>query len=167
MPITAAVREDLAARAVCFLAERYALGSAHESRLLAVPVLWLAGSSVLRGRFVRGPGHGQPVPHIVLRVPRGVTARRSLYRRVRVGLTTPAGGLEMPIREALVLTLVHEYTHALQYGDYGIHLRGGEVETTRNEVLYLERHLPALHGQLVPVPRQAPTAVTPGHIPAT
>lgn len=152
-PITAKAREEMAARARAFLCRRYHLGPVQSEALAAVPVVWARGRDHQRGRFSTGPGHGAPGAHVYVSVPRGETARRALYARRTAGLTTPPGGLEMPIRLALTLTLVHEYTHALQFGAVpGLDVRRGEVEPTKNEIAFLREQAPAWHARLVPVP---------------
>lgn len=152
-PITAAVRESIAAEARAFVGQRYGLDAEQLRRLAALPIVWQTGRQVLRGTCYCGPARGQAGPHIRLGIPAGPTATRSLYKRRTARLTTPPGGLEMPVRFALALTLVHEYTHALQYGIAGteIKVRRGEVEPTRCEIEYLRVRAPELYAALVAV----------------
>jgi hypothetical protein len=74
----------------------------------------------------------------------------STYDRVRVGLTTPAGGIPVPRLLGVTLSLIHEWTHALQAGACGHEKRNAsEVETTQNEIGYVKQHAPYLADRLI------------------
>lgn len=136
--------------ALHFVVERYRLDAAAAERLAAIPVRWRAGAG--RSAFYPRPARGYGVPHIQIRVPRGAEARWHTYRRVRARLSTPAGGIEMPVELLVTVVLVHEYTHAVQHGVCGGGKRRySEVETTENEVEFVRRHAPAAFEQLVHV----------------
>jgi len=169
-PLTVAVRDDVARRARAFLAERHQLDTAAAERLAAVPVVWRFRRKRKKAHFTSGPGDGVPGPHVVVDVPPGATASWNTYRRVGARLSTPPGGLVLPLRTYLELVLVHEYTHALQHG-LGVSAKRAysEVETTRNEIEYARRHAPEVYARLVPVPpgstRRKRTARTPAAAP--
>jgi len=75
-----------------------------------------------------------------------------VYRRVRVGLVAPPQGIEMPVALFAAVVLVHEFTHAIQHGVCGTPKRPyGEVETTDNEIRFIEKVAPDVHAQLLPL----------------
>lgn len=163
---TDALRRRLVARAIDFLAGEYELDASQRSALHALPIRWRRrhGPSV----FYMKSRNGFAGPHILISVPRGETARWSVYRRVRVGLTTPLGGIEMPATLFAMLALVHEFTHAIQHGVCGTPKRCyGEVETTRNEIRFIERVAPDVHARLLPLkakPRRRGSAAEAGRV---
>ena len=147
---TEAMRRRLITQAVDFLVQRYRLDTAQRDALHAVPVRWRRRSG--RSAFYMKPRHGFAGPHILVSVPRGTTARWSVYRRVRVGLVTPPRGIEVPVTLLAAVVLVHEFTHAIQHGVCGTPKRPyGEVETTDNEIRFIERVAPEVHAQLLPL----------------
>lgn len=151
-PFTAARRAAVVQAALHFVVERYRLDAAAAERLAAIPVRWRAGAG--RSAFYPRPARGYGVPHIQIRVPRGAAARWHTYRRVRARLSTPAGGIELPVELLVTVVLVHEYTHAVQHGVCGgSKRRYSEVETTENEIEFVRRHAPAAFEQLVHVQR--------------
>ena len=147
---TDALRRRLIAQAIDFLAAEYELDAAQQRALRAVPVRWRRRHG--RSVFYMKPRHGFAGPHILVSVPRGSTARWSVYRRVRVGLVAPPQGIEMPVALFAAVVLVHEFTHAIQHGVCGTPKRPyGEVETTDNEIRFIERVAPDVHAQLLPL----------------
>ena len=151
--LTEALKRRIVRDAVDFLTEREGLSEAQRAQLLAVPIRWRRR----RGgcRFYAGPAHGFGGPHILLSVGRGAELRWHTYRRVRAGLTTPPGGIAMPMAMWATVVLVHELTHALQHGMCGTpRRRFSEVETTDHEIEFVRRVAPSLHAQLVPVQRE-------------
>jgi hypothetical protein len=147
---TEPLRRQLVAQAIDFLAKEYALDPSQRGALRALPIRWRRrhGSSV----FYTKPRNGFAGPHILISVPRGVTVRWSVYRRVRAGLMTPPGGIEMPATLFALVALVHEFTHAIQHGVCGTPKRCyGEVETTKNEIRFIEQVAPHVHAQLLPL----------------
>lgn len=138
------------AQAIHFLAERYGLDAAQRGALHALPIRWRRRHG--RSAFYLKARHGFAGPHILISVPRGAVARWSVYRRVRAGLVTPPGGIEMPVTLFAAVVLVHEFTHAIQHGVCGTPKRCyGEVETTTNEIHFIERVAPEVHAQLLPL----------------
>jgi hypothetical protein len=117
---TDALRRRLVEQAIDFRAAEYELDAAQQRALHAVPVRWRRRHG--RSAFYMKPKHGFAGPHILVSVPRGTTARWSVYRRVRVGLVAPPQGIEMPVALFAAVVLVHEFTHAIQHGG-----GGGEV----------------------------------------
>jgi hypothetical protein len=147
---TESLRRRLVAQAIDFLAAEYELDAAQQRALHAVPVRWRRRHG--RSVFYMKPRHGFAGPHILVSVPRGATARWSVYRRVRVGLVAPPQGIEMPVALFAAVVLVHEFTHAIQHGVCGTPKRRyGEVETTDNEIRFIERVAPDVHAQLLPL----------------
>ena len=147
---TDALRRRLIEQAIDFLAAEYELDAAQQRALHAVPVRWRRRHG--RSVFYMKPRHGFAGPHILVSVPRGATARWSVYRRVRVGLVAPPQGIEMPVALFAAVVLVHEFTHAIQHGVCGTPKRRyGEVETTDNEIRFIERMAPDVHAQLLPL----------------
>ncbi|MCE2875381.1 MAG: hypothetical protein LW625_07065 [Planctomycetaceae bacterium] len=147
---TDALRRRLIEQAIDFLAAEYELDAAQRRALHAVPVRWRRRHG--RSVFYMKPRHGFAGPHILVSVPRGATARWSVYRRVRVGLVAPPQGIEMPVALFAAVVLVHEFTHAIQHGVCGTPKRPyGEVETTDNEIRFIERMAPDVHAQLLPL----------------
>jgi len=163
---TDALRRRLVAQAIDFLAGEYGLDASQRAALRALPIRWRRrhGASV----FYKKPRNGFAGPHILISVPRGTTAPWSVYRRVRVGLMTPPGGIEMPSTLFALVVLVHEFTHAIQHGVCGTPKRCyGEVETTKNEIRFIERVAPDVHAQLLPLkakPRRRGTAAEAGRV---
>ncbi len=147
---TEPLRRRLVAQAIDFLATEYDLDAAQQRALHAVPVRWRRRHG--RSAFYMKPKHGFAGPHILVSVPRGITARWSVYRRVRVGLVAPPQGIEMPVALFAAVVLVHEFTHAIQHGVCGTPKRPyGEVETTDNEIRFIEKVAPDVHAQLLPL----------------
>jgi len=147
---TDALRGRLIEQAIDFLAAEYELDAEQQRALHAVPVRWRRRHG--RSAFYMKPRHGFAGPHILVSVPRGATARWSVYRRVRVGLVAPPQGIEMPVALFAAVVLVHEFTHAIQHGVCGTPKRPyGEVETTDNEIRFIERMAPDVHAQLLPL----------------
>ena len=147
---TDALRGRLVEQAIDFLAAEYELDAAQQRALHAVPVRWRRRHG--RSAFYMKPKHGFAGPHILVSVPRGITARWSVYRRVRVGLVAPPQGIEMPVALFAAVVLVHEFTHAIQHGVCGTPKRPyGEVETTDNEIRFIEKVAPDVHAQLLPL----------------
>ena len=147
---TESLRRRLVAQAIDFLAKEYELDAVQQRALHAVPVRWRRRHG--RSAFYMKPKHGFAGPHILVSVPRGSTARWSVYRRVRVGLVAPPQGIEMPVALFAAVVLVHEFTHAIQHGVCGTSKRPyGEVETTDNEIRFIERVAPDVHAQLLPL----------------
>lgn len=147
---TDALRRRLVEQAIDFLAAEYELDAAQQRALHAVPVRWRRRHG--RSAFYMKPKHGFAGPHILVSVPRGTTARWSVYRRVRVGLVAPPQGIEMPVALFAAVVLVHEFTHAIQHGVCGTPKRPyGEVETTDNEIRFIEKVAPDVHAQLLPL----------------
>lgn len=67
------------------------------------------------------------------------------YVRKRIGAATPDKGIKTSRRIIRRLTLVHEMTHLVQ------HLQGrsfSEIETTLNEIRYVERFHPSIAAKL-------------------
>jgi hypothetical protein len=147
---TESLRRRLVAQAIDFLATEYELDAAQQRALHAVPVRWRRRHG--RSAFYMKARHGFAGPHILVSVPRGATARWSVYRRVRVGLVAPPQGIEMPVALFAAVVLVHEFTHAIQHGVCGTPKRPyGEVETTDNEIRFIEKVAPHVHAQLLPL----------------
>lgn len=76
----------------------------------------------------------------------GATSVIYLYKRKSVGLTTPEHGIHSGYLIATQCALVHELTHWVQS------LRGsryGEVETTRNEIEFLQTYYPEVYDKLI------------------
>jgi hypothetical protein len=147
---TDALRRRLVAQAIDFLAAEYELDAAQQRALHALPIVWRRRHGC--SAFYMKPKHGFAGPHILIRVPRGATARWSVYRRVRVGLVAPPQGIEMPVALFAAVVLVHEFTHAIQHGVCGTPKRPyGEVETTDNEIRFIEKVAPDVHAQLLPL----------------
>ena len=147
---TDVLRRRLIEQAIDFLAAEYELDAEQQRALHAVPVRWRRRHG--RSAFYMKPKHGFAGPHILVSVPRGITARWSVYRRVRVGLVAPPQGIEMPVALFAAVVLVHEFTHAIQHGVCGTPKRPyGEVETTDNEIRFIEKVAPDVHAQLLPL----------------
>ena len=148
--LTPALKRRVVREAIDFLVEREGLSPTQRAQLEAVPVRWRRRRG--RSKFYLGAAHGHAGPHVLLCVGRGAELRWHTYRRVRAGLTTPPGGVVMPMALYATVVLVHEFTHALQHGVCGTPKRRySEVETTDAEIEFVRRVAPQLHAQLVPV----------------
>jgi hypothetical protein len=128
-------------RALAFLRNRYELTGSQVECLKALPIHWTSG---WRSRFLHtGKGYSgysgnEPRLQITL-----CDNPWHTYNRARVGITTPPEGIRVPRLLYVTLGLIHEYTHAIQYGVCGLPLRpASEVETTRNEIVFVEAHTP-------------------------
>lgn len=148
--LTEEFREGVVSRAGEFICQRYRLDATAAERLKALPVRWRRGCG--RSAFYRRACRGYDGPHILLRVPSGISAGWHTYRRVRARLSTPRGGIEMPIDVLMTVVLIHEYTHAVQHGVCGHAPRKySEVETTENEIEFVRLHAPDAFARLVGV----------------
>jgi hypothetical protein len=98
-------------------------------------------------------------PYISVAIPAGTDAKWVTYDRVHARLTTPPGGLLVPVGLRIVLCLVHEYTHAIQDGVCGGERRRFlEAEPTKNEIEYVRLHAPTYYAKLVPSRSSARTS---------
>lgn len=151
--LTEGERSRIRTAALAFVGERYRLTQARLADLASIPIRWRRGSG--SSAYYPRRAHGFDRPHILLRVPRGATARWHTYRRARARFGTPPGGIELDVRVLAGAVLVHELTHAVQHGATGDgRRRFSEVETTENEIEFVRRHAPAAFAQLVPVLRK-------------
>lgn len=148
--MTRALRAEIAARAAAFIRHRYRMDADAAARLNELPIRWRRGNG--RSAFYKRSCRGFEGPHILLRVPRGATARWHTYRRVRAKWVTPPRGVELPLEVLMTVVLIHEYTHAVQHGICGGAPRKySEVETTANELEYIRQVVPAAYSQLMPI----------------
>lgn len=69
------------------------------------------------------------------------------YDRNSCGLTTPKGGIPVPVELDATITLIHELTHYAQ-GVFGNGIYS-EIDTTKNSIEYLEMYHPDIHKKLV------------------
>jgi hypothetical protein len=151
--LTEGERDRIRLAALGFIGERYRLTPLQLAELASIPVRWRRGSG--SSAYYTRRAHGFDRPHILLRVPRGASARWHTYRRARARFGTPPGGIELDVRVLAGAVLVHELTHAVQHGAAGeARRRFSEVETTENEIEFVRRHAPAAFAQLVPVLRR-------------
>lgn len=94
-----------------------------------------------RGRFYSNMRSSHIKPYIQCNIHN----KLYLYTRKTVGLTTPEKGLHVGYFIGMVTCMIHEITHFIQYIEGR---RYSEVETTQNEVDYLERFAPDAYERL-------------------
>jgi|GEM_PF-2651851 len=152
--ITAGLKREIICDAIEFLTTRYKLNARQQRSLAALPICWKRRRAA--SKFYMRATRGYAGPHILLCIARGEVARWHTYHRVRAGLVTPTQGIEMPVALFAKLVLIHELTHALQHGVCdGSKRRYSEVETTRNEIAFIEQVAPVMHSRLVSIGRSA------------
>lgn len=92
--------------------------------------------------------HGSNFWHEPIRVNISTHGELHLYEKVTVGKTTPKGGLLIGTEIQIICSLIHELTHFVQLTEKRV---ASEVETTKNEIEYLQKNEPFWYGRLIEV----------------
>jgi|3_EtaG_2_1085321.scaffolds.fasta_scaffold03480_3 hypothetical protein len=128
-------------RAVCYMTDRYGFG---DMRGLAIPIRWSVNGC--RSRYYCHSCRGFQGPHMQI----SLRDEWKTYVRKRVGLKTPWNGIRLPKLMRVTMSCIHELTHSLQHR---ARRPFSEVETTRNEINYVQITEPCYLKQLIPVHR--------------
>jgi len=67
------------------------------------------------------------------------------YKKKTLKLTTPPHGIWLGVENKMLLVLIHELTHHIQYEE---NMNRGELETTRNEINYCNENFPEYYNKL-------------------